>query len=85
MRECTAIVYTLTEYEFSILGSKHPTVQFTEDKLVIFLLTQKPNPNHRVHRNQLISINWTAGKNFVLPDILSRSTPPDLLTKKKQQ
>ena len=26
MRECTAIIYTLTEYEFLILGSKHPTV-----------------------------------------------------------
>ena len=24
MRECTAIIYTLTEYEFLILGSKHP-------------------------------------------------------------
>ena len=29
MRECTAIKYTLTDYEFSILGSKHPTVLFT--------------------------------------------------------
>ena len=28
MRECTAIIYTLTEYEFLILGSKHPTVFF---------------------------------------------------------
>ena len=26
MRECTAIKYTLTEYEFLILGSKHPIV-----------------------------------------------------------
>ena len=30
MRECTAIIYTLTEYEFLILGSKHPTVLFTD-------------------------------------------------------
>ena len=26
MRECTAVINTLTEYEFLILGSKHPTV-----------------------------------------------------------
>ena len=32
MRECTAIIYTLTEYEFLILGSKHPTVLFTDHK-----------------------------------------------------
>ena len=25
MRECTAVIYTLTEYEFLILRSKHPT------------------------------------------------------------
>ena len=41
MRECTAIIYTLTEYEFLILGSKHPTVLFTDHKPIIFLFTQK--------------------------------------------
>ena len=30
MRECTAIVYTLTENEFLIPGSKHPEVSFTD-------------------------------------------------------
>ena len=40
MRECTAIIYTLTEYEFLILGSKHPTVLFTDHKPIIFLFTQ---------------------------------------------
>ena len=55
MRECTAIIYTLTEYEFLILGSKHPTVLFTDHKPIIFLFTQKSNPNHRVYRFQLIS------------------------------
>ena len=44
MRECTAIIYTLTEYEFLILGSKHPTVLFTDHKPIIFLFTQKSNP-----------------------------------------
>ena len=40
MRACTAIIYTLTEYEFLILGSKHPTVLFTDHKPIIFLFTQ---------------------------------------------
>ena len=26
MGECTAIIYTLTEYEFLILGTKHPVI-----------------------------------------------------------
>ena len=83
MRECTAIIYTLTEYEFLILGSKHPTVLFTVQKPIIFLFTQKSN------RFQLIlmkfpnlHIVWTAGKNLALPDTLSRNTPPELLTRK---
>ena len=89
MRECTAIIYTLTEYEFLILGSKHPTVLFTDHKPTIFLFTQRSNPNHRVYRFQLIlmkfpnlHIVWTAGKNLALPDTLSRNTPPELLTRK---
>ena len=89
MRECTAIIYTLTEYEFLILGSKHPTVLFTDHKPIIFLFTQKSNPNHRVYRFQLIlmkfpnlHIVWTAGKNLALPDTLSQNTPPELLTRK---
>ena len=89
MRECTAIIYTLTEYEFLILESKHPTVLFTDHKPIIFLFTQKSNPNHRVYRFQLIlmkfpnlHIVWTAGKNLALPDTLSRNTPPELLTRK---
>ena len=54
MRERTAIIYTLTEYEFLILGSKHPTVLFTDQKPIIFLFAQKSNPNHLVYRFQLI-------------------------------
>ena len=89
MRECTAIKHTPTEYEFLILGSKHSTVFFTDHKPIIFLFTQKTNPNHRNYRFQLILINlpklhtvWTAGKNPALPDKLSRNTPPELLTRK---
>ena len=89
MRECTPIIYTLTEYVFLILGSKHPTVQFTDHKPIIFIFTQKSNPNQRVYRFQLILMKfpnlhtiWTAGKNLALPDTLSRNTPPELFTRK---
>ena len=89
MRECKAIIYTLTEYEFLILGSKHPTVLFTDHKPIIFPFTQKSNPNHRIYTFQLILMKFpnlhivgTAGKNLALPDKLSRNTPPELLTRK---
>ena len=88
VRECTAIIYTLTEFEFLILGSKHPTVLFTHHEPIIFLFTQKSNPNHRVYRFQLIlmklpnlHINLTAGKNLALPDTVSRNKPPELLSR----
>ena len=58
MRQCTAIKYTPTEYEFLILESKHPTVLFTDHKPRIFLFTQKSNPNHRVYRFQLILMKF---------------------------
>ena len=89
MRECTAIIYTLTEYEFLMLESKHPTVRFTDHKPIMFLFTKKSHPSHRVYRFQLflmkfpiLHIVWTAGKNLALPDTLSRNTPPELLTRK---
>ena len=40
MRECTAIIYTLTEYEFLNLESKHSTILFTDLKPIVFLFTQ---------------------------------------------
>ena len=87
MRDCTAIIYTLTEYEVMILLSKHPTVLFTDRKHILFLFTQKLNPNHKAYNFQLVSMNfpnfhivWTAGKNLALPYTLSRNTPPELLT-----
>ena len=56
---------------------------------IIFLLTQKSNPNHRVYRFQLIPMKfpnlhivWTANKNLALPDTLSRNTPLELVTRK---
>ena len=89
MRECTAILYTLIEYECLILGYKQPTVLLTNHKPIIFLFSQKSNPNCRVYRFQLNFLKflnlhkvWTAGKNLALPDTLSRNTPPELLTRK---
>ena len=43
MRDCTATIYTLTEYvvlisSFYIHQSKHPSVLFTDHKPIIFLL-----------------------------------------------
>ena len=38
LRESTATKYTLTEYDFLKLGSKHPTVLFTDHKPKIFCL-----------------------------------------------
>ena len=89
MRECIAIIYKLTEYEFLILGLKHPTVLFTDHKPIKFIFKQKSNPNHRIYRFQLFlmklpksHIGWAAGKNFALSDTLRRNTPPELLTRK---
>ena len=60
MRECTAIIPTLTEYEFLILGSKQPAVLFTDHKPIIFLFTQKSNPefiDFRVFYTEFINFN----------------------------
>ena len=48
MRKSTAIIYTLTEYEFLILGSKHPTAFFTDHTPIFFL-----------HKNQTQTIEFT--------------------------
>ena len=84
MRECTAIIYTFTEYLFLILGSKDPTVLFTDQKPKVFLYAQKSNPKHSVYRFHFIlmkfsnlHIVWTTGSNLALPDSLSQITPPE--------
>ena len=43
MRECTAIIYTLTKYEYLVFGSKHPTVLLTDHKIKFSFL----------HKNQI--------------------------------
>ena len=88
IRECSAILFALTEYEFLLTGSKHPIILFSDHKLNIYLFTQKNKPNHRVYRFQLILIKfpnlhiiWTEGKNSALPDLLSRTINEEQFTK----
>ena len=86
LRECSAIIYALSEYEFLIQGSKHPIILYTDHKPILFLFTQKNKPNHRVYKFQLILMKfpnlyivWTEGKNLSLPDLLSRSLATNFL------
>ena len=58
MRECTAIIYTITEYEFLTFGSKHPPILYKNSEPIIFLFTQKSNPNHRKYRFQIILMKF---------------------------
>ena len=57
IRECSAIIFALTQYEFLLTGSNHPIVLFTDHKPIIYLFTQKNKPNHRVYRFQLTHVN----------------------------
>ena len=88
IRECSAIIFTLTEYETLLTGSNHPIVLFTDHKPIIYLFTQKNKPNLRVYRFQLIlmkfpnlRIIWTEGTNLALPDLLSRTIDEEHFTK----
>ena len=69
IRECSAIIFPLTECEFLLTGSNHPIVLFTDHKPIIYLFTQKNKSNNGVYRFQLIlmkfpnlHIIWTEGK-----------------------
>ena len=88
IRECSAIIFALTEYEILLTGSNHPIILFTDHKPIIYLFTQKNKPNHRVYRFQLIlmkfpnlHIIWTEGKNLALTDLLSRTIDEEHFTK----
>ena len=52
LRECSAIIYALSEYEFHFQGSKHPMILYIDHKPILFLFTQKNKPNHRVYNFQ---------------------------------
>ena len=88
IREYSAIIFALTEYEFLLTGSNHPIVLFTDHKPMIYHFTQKNKPNHRVYRFQLILMKFpnlhiirTEGKNLALPDLLSRTIDEEHFTK----
>ena len=51
MKECTAIIHTLAEYETLIIGSKHPTVLFADYKPIIF-------PYLFLQKNQIQTIEF---------------------------
>ena len=78
LRECSAIKYALSEYEFLFQASKHPIILYTDHKPILFLFTQKNKPNHRVYKFQLIlmkisdlHIVWTERKNLSLSFLLT--------------
>ena len=80
IREGSAIIFALTEYEFLLTGSRHAIIPFSGHKHIIYLFTQNNKPKHRVYRFQLIlmkfpnlHIIWTEGKNLALPNLLSRT------------
>ena len=88
MRECTAIIYTLTELEFLMIGSKHlnSIYRSLKYKFPIYTIIKS---KHTVYTFQLVfmkfpnlHIIWTAGKNLALPDTLSLNTQPELITRK---
>ena len=88
IRDCSAIIFALTEYEFLLTGSKHPIILFSDHKPILYLSTQKNKPNHRVYVFQLILMKlpnlhfiWTEGKNLALPDLLSRTINEEKFTK----
>ena len=80
LRECSAVIYPLSENELLNQGYKHPIILYTHQKPISFLFIQKNKPNHRVCKFQLmlmklpkLHIVWTERKNPSLPDLLSRS------------
>ena len=90
IRECSAIFFALTEYEFLLTGSNHPMVLFTDHKPIIYFFTQKNKPNHRVYSFQLILMKlpnlyiiWTKGKNLALPVLLSRTIDEEHFTESR--
>ena len=88
IREFSAIIFALKEYEFLLTGSKHPILLFSDHKPILYVFTQKNKPNHRIYRFQLIlmkfpalHIIWTEGKNLALPDLLRRTINEERFTK----
>ena len=77
IRECSAIIFALRDYEFLLTGSNPPIVLFYYSQII-----------NQVHRFQLIlmkfpnlHIIWTEGKNLALPDLQSRTIEEEHFTK----
>ena len=92
LKEIAAIVWALEKYEHYLIGSKHPIIIYTDHKPILYLFSKKGNMNHRFLRFQqimtkfyLIQLKWTAGKNLVFPDMLSRNFTEDELVQLKLQ
>ena len=73
LRDCSTLIYALSEYEFLIQASQHPVILYTDHKLFLLLFTQKTKPNHRVYKFRLtlmkfpnLHLVWTEGKNLSL-------------------
>ena len=74
LRECSAMIpYSRTQ---------PPHISVYDHEPILFLVTQKNKPNHRVYKFQLILIKflnlhivWTEGKKLSLQDLLSCKLP----------
>ena len=80
LRECSALIYAPSDYEFLIQGSQHLIILYTDHKQILFLITQKIKLNNRVYKFQLIlmkfpnlHIIWMEGKNLLFQDLLNCS------------
>ena len=78
-RDCSPIIYALSEYEILTQGTQHPIFLYTDHKPIPFWFAQKNKQNEFKFQSILLRspnlhIVWTEGKNLSIPDLLSRST-----------
>ena len=80
LRECSAIIYAPSDYEFFIQGLQHLIILYTDHKQILFLITQKIKLNNRVYKFQLILMKfpslhliWMEGENLSFQDLLDCS------------
>ena len=88
-RKVTAKIYTFTEYDLLVLGSKHPAILLTEHKPIIFHFYE-----NQIQIIEFIDFNLFLGnfqtyimfgqqeKNLALPETHSQITPTELITRK---
>ena len=78
-RKLCAITFALSQYEFTIIGSKFPITIFTDHNPILILFTRKGNLTPRQYKAQMLltkfftlQIIHTAGTNLTVADMLSR-------------